>query len=147
MREEVGIDEDGVWRNERRVVLEEEGRGNLGNLANHCVGSLFLFVDVAIVLTHKSRISLADDTLDSAEFPSLFGSTHDGPVLSEEGRWLSVGVFAVCVEVRFDNLRGRSAERRALAHVPMPHWRYARSSRLHQPSGHRREDRSSWRGA
>jgi hypothetical protein len=77
MREEVCIDEDGVWRNESSVILEEERRGNLGNLANHCLGSHFLFVDVAIVLTQKSRISLANDTFNSAKFPSLFGNPHD----------------------------------------------------------------------
>ena len=77
MREEVCIDEDGVWRNERSIILEEERRGDLGNLANHCFGSLILFVDVVIVLTQKSRISLADDTSNSAKFPSLFGNPHD----------------------------------------------------------------------
>ena len=77
MREEVRIDEDRVWRHERSVVLEEERRGNLGNFANYCVRSLLLFVDVALVLTQKSRISLADDTFNGTEFSSLFGNTHD----------------------------------------------------------------------
>lgn len=66
-----------VWRNERSVILEEERRGNLGNHANRCFCSFFLFVDAAIVLTRKSRILLADDTFNSAKFPSLLGSTHD----------------------------------------------------------------------
>lgn len=77
MREEVRIDEDRVWGHERSVVLEEERRGNLGNFANHCIRSLLLFVDVALVLTQKSRISLADDTFNGAEFSSPFGNTHD----------------------------------------------------------------------
>ena len=77
MREEVCIDEDGVWRNERSVILEEERRGNLRNLANHCLDGLFLFVDVAIVLTQKSHISLANDTFNSAKIPNLSGNPHE----------------------------------------------------------------------
>lgn len=77
MREEVGIDENGVWGFERSVVLEEERRGNLGNLANYSLGSLFLLVGIAIFWTLKSRIALADDTFNSAKLPSLFRNTHD----------------------------------------------------------------------
>jgi hypothetical protein len=50
MREEVGIDEDRIRRNERSIVLEEKGGGDLGNIAHHCFRSSLLFFDIAIVL-------------------------------------------------------------------------------------------------
>lgn len=50
--EEVGVEEDGIGRLEGAVVLEEEGCGRLGNLADHLVrGGGFGELDVNEILS------------------------------------------------------------------------------------------------
>lgn len=51
MREEVGVDENGVGRDEGSVILEEEGGGNLGDFADDFVAfGCFLGLELAFVL-------------------------------------------------------------------------------------------------
>lgn len=65
MRNEVGIDEDGVRRAQGGVVLEEKGRGDLGDLADDiwlCFLLLFLLLEDLVLF--KPGIALADEALD-----------------------------------------------------------------------------------
>jgi len=70
MREEIGIDEDGIRRSQGGVVLEEERGRNLRDFTDDlrlglCGFLLFLLLQNLVLL--EARISLADYTLDLVE--------------------------------------------------------------------------------
>lgn len=97
--DEIGIDEDGVWRSESFVELEEEGGGNLGTVnmlaiarrvqegngewrehfANN-FGRFILFGDFSLLfelILLQTRIPGGDDALDLSKLASFLCGTHD----------------------------------------------------------------------
>lgn len=97
MREEIGVHEHGVWRNEGGVVLEEEGGGDLWNLAHDFIASALLSSnDFGLVfILFEAGVSLTDDSLDLVPL-LVFSSASVAeikPVMSIPGRtfWSSSG--------------------------------------------------------
>lgn len=82
--EEVGIDEDVVWRRKGCVVLEEHVAGHLGRFADElAVDSLLRrlllqqHLGLCLVLLQPG-IAQAQDSLDLAELSGFLCDTHDG---------------------------------------------------------------------
>jgi hypothetical protein len=73
------INKDRIWRNQSGVVLEEQSRGYLRNLADNlgALASFLLFaLDIGFLVLLQSSISLADYAFDSTELASLLCDTH-----------------------------------------------------------------------
>ncbi|KAB8337030.1 hypothetical protein FH972_021334 [Carpinus fangiana] len=103
VREEVGVDEDGVGRGERRVVREEHGRRGLRDLADHVgrlVARLLQCRGRRLLVGLEAGVALADDALDGRELARLLGLAHvcGGGVGAEAGRcrWGVGGGGPVC---------------------------------------------------